>query len=170
MNNAIVRQKPVSYRVGDFSSKVTVQPVIFELLTEQFGSESEAYSFISEQAKLARLNGVRSRISAYVQNFLLSKLISPKFMQGYVVDASKQDIRIESPFHDKGSKLTLDSALHHAIGAIAREYGTTQKDICAQYTQRYINKFKDSLEDKERGKDVSHEMREAMIRDLSKIK
>ncbi|UKA04495.1 hypothetical protein [Photobacterium damselae] len=170
MNSSIVRQKPVSYRVGSFSSKVTVQPVLFELLTEQFGNEEEAYSFIAEQAKLAKLSGIQSRLSAFVQNCLLSKLISPKFMHGYVVDSKKKDIRIESPFHDKGSKLTLDSALHHAITAIANEYGTTQKEICAQYTERYKDKFKEHLTDNSRGKDVSHEMREAMIRDLAKIK
>ena len=91
-------------------------------------------------------------------------------MLGYIVDDRKKDIRIESPFHGNGSKLTLDSALHHAITAIAKEYGTTQKEICAQYTERYIDKFKSALEDQSRGKDVSHEMREAMIRDLSRIK
>ena len=169
MTNQITRQKSVSYRVGDFSSKVTIQPVVFELLSCQFGCDCEAYSFIADQAKIAKIGGI-CKISAFVQNTLLSKLISPKFMLGYIVDDRKKDIRIESPFHGNGSKLTLDSALHHAITAIAKEYGTTQKEICAQYTERYIDKFKSALEDQSRGKDVSHEMREAMIRDLSRIK
>ena len=91
-------------------------------------------------------------------------------MHGYSVDTVRKDVRIDSPFHNNGTKLTLDSALLHALEKIAGDFGTTRKGICDQYTARYASKFHGCLshDDRDiRGNDLSHEMREAMIRDLA---
>ena len=166
MKKAIARQKPISYRLGDYCSKLTLQPAVFELISDKVGGDKIAYSYISNLAKFAKNDGV-DRVSAYVQNLLLTQIISPKYMIGYNTDDTKKNVKIESPFHDKGTKIILDSALSHALQQLASETGTSRKRICDQYTKRYAAKFDKELISTERGKDLSFEIRESMIRDLS---
>ncbi|PSV00870.1 hypothetical protein [Photobacterium kishitanii] len=152
----VVRNKTVSFRDGDHTSKVTIQPAIYEALARHFGDDKDAYTFISGlaiQAHQAR----QKKISGYIQDYILDLVFPNNLTDGYLPSGDRVEVRIFDPVHNRPTKLITFGALSYALDKLSD--GNSSK-IYNSTAAAYMKK----VAGKERGRDLSFEVREELIR------
>lgn len=148
-------QKTISYRDGDFTSKITVQPAIYEALNILFNGK--AYSWLAEKAVEARIMK-QTRISGYVREIALINLFPRNIMKDYKLDTSVDNISYRI-FNEKGervsvSTVTMPRALMYYLDEVTNGNGRFVVEKMANEIRRH------KLDET---RDISFDIKESLI-------
>jgi len=163
-----VKQQLVSYRVGEFTSKVSIQPAIFEALEKKLGSFDAAYEQCVHLAAEAKRNGV-AKVSSHVQELVLAIVLPSQLLTGYKYkenSGERETCVYKHPTTNRNTKLCTFSTLTYALDAFSESKSAS---IYEKVASDFIQK-KEQLPDTDgqpKKKEVSFEVREHLIRMLT---
>ncbi|MCY9861292.1 hypothetical protein OTK49_02025 [Vibrio coralliirubri] len=169
-------QTTISYRHAagkNGTSKVSLQPAIYEALVERHGdSDAQAREYIKELALQGRKLKVKD-LSLYVQSIALISLM-PVDIQGKVKlnlsEANRIPLRYKNTVEMKMTKLTTFKVLHDILNVV---YSGSSEDIHTKFANE-AHKAKKATEAKlgelnaqaRKTCDISHQVRERIISNL----
>jgi hypothetical protein len=148
------RHKSVSYRLGSFTSKISVQPALYEAICKKIGDRNEGYQWLSQKAALAKSKNIK-KISAYAQEQGYMYIIPHKYFKGYVSNLEYQEVRVfVGNIH---TTVTMPSIFMHYVEA---KFGG--KDKANELFTKLANHFSEAKGDS-KSCDTSFLIRETII-------
>lgn len=170
--------KPISYRFGESTSKITIHPALFEALQRKLGSEKLARRWIG--VKSCEACTLKLRPSPYVREKALLEILPKLITSGYVLDLEMQSIPYETDASVRESTktefgkplyisvLSLSSMMQKLIKSIDEDVGKfTRKEKMNQLPYTSIAEMANNLRLKHEGKYVSFFMKKELIETFS---
>lgn len=162
-------QTTISYRHATGTSKVSMQPAIFEALVEREGTEAKAREVVKELAIAGREKKVKD-VSLYVQSKALISLM-PSDIQNQVqlniTADNRLPLRYKNTVDKKMTKLTTFKVLHDILNVV---YNGSSEEIHTKFAIEAHKAKKAQIETLGKlGKktcDISHQVRERIITNL----
>ncbi|MCY9861447.1 hypothetical protein OTK49_02800 [Vibrio coralliirubri] len=172
MTKQVTAQTTISYRHSagkNGTSKVSMQPAIFEALVEREGSETKAREVVKELAIAGRESNVKD-VSLYVQSKALISLM-PADIQSQVKlnlsDDNRLPLRYKNTVDKKMTKLTTFKVLHDILNVI---YNGSSTEIHTKFAIDAHKAKKVQMETlgelAKKTCDISHQVRERIISNL----
>ena len=160
-------QETVAYRIGKFTSKVSIQPAIFEgILNLKCGDRADTLQYFRELAVEGKESGVKD-VSLFVQSVALTEISPRKARVRVDFDAEAVNrvvIRFKNPITNRITKLSTFKTLIDILNVL---YPNKAEDIHSAFAVDYCN-MRTSLAKEEQGKcDLSHVVRERIISNLA---
>ncbi|ELP6119347.1 TPA: hypothetical protein I7730_00955 [Vibrio vulnificus] len=163
-----VKQQLVSYRVGEFTSKVSIQPAIFEALEKKLGSFDAAYEQCVHLAAEAKRSGV-TKISSHVQELVLAIVLPSQLLTGYSYKENtgeRETCVFKHPTTTRNTKLCTFSTLTYALDAFTEgKSASMYEKVAADFIMK--KEQLPNAADQPKKKEVSFEVREYLIRMLT---
>lgn len=166
-NNKKTLQESVAYRIGPFTSKVSIQPSIFEaVLSTSHYDEAKTRQVFRELAIEGKELGAKD-VSLYVQSKALLSVLPTEITDKVIYKIGMQGrtpIRFTNPVTNKVTKLTTFTVLIDILNVI---YEDKAKDIHTAFASDYCKKRAAADPKSAKRCDLSHHVRERIISNLS---
>ena len=162
-------QKMISYRAGDKTSSISIQPAIYEALLLKFNSDTKKCNSLATSFALEAIKLKISSISLYVQSELLLSLMPPhiqkheKFINS---THNRLEVRYKSPINNCKTKLTTLSVIKDLLDIAFDGKGEA---IHQNMAKQIIISRKDVTEEESKKCCISHLVRERIILNLVAI-
>jgi hypothetical protein len=160
-------QESVAYRLGTFTSKVSIQPAMFEaVLADKNYDDAAARQVFRELAVEARELQAKD-ISLYAQSKGLLSVVPQEIRDQITYNEESKGrtpIRFVNPVTNKPTKLTTLTVLVDLLNIL---HGDKAKDIHVSFAADYCRKRASANADEIKKCDLSHQVRERIISNLS---
>lgn len=158
MERTTTRYKSISYRAGEFTSKITLQPAIYEIMDEI--RSGDGYGWLAGKAADAKLSN-QCGISGYVRDMALLQIFPRGMMKGYKFDTSIVGVPYRV-FDEDGNKIanstvTMPNILMYFL---ERVHGNNARFLVEEIANVFL-KGKTT-----EGRDLSFNVREYLLNDI----
>lgn len=154
-----VRQEIVSYRAGAFTSKISVQPALFEAIAQLEDGRDEAYRWFASVASEGKQRN-QPKISAYAVEQAYLRILPPNLMEDYESNLNVAYVRIK--INGSVTTIAMPHVLLHYVVEKFNGYENAQT-LLTKLGQHFTDAKQN---DEEKKKDLSASIREAIIQSL----